>query len=145
MPIELKEFLQRWAINTVAVLVATHIVPGIHYDTATGLLVATLLLGILNAFVRPVLMALSLPLLVLTLGLFTLVINATLLYFVGSLVKTFHVETFGAALLGALIISIISIALGVLTGVGGSRIEIRRGRRPPPRDPGGGDGPVIDV
>ena len=130
MPSELKEFLKRWAINTVAVLAATHIVPGIHYDTALGLLVATLLLGILNAFVRPVLMALSLPLLIFTLGLFTLVINAALLYFVGSLVKTFHVETFGSALLGALIISIISIVLGSLTGVGGSRIQIRRGRRP---------------
>jgi putative membrane protein len=145
MPVELKQFLQRWAINTVAVLVATHVVGGIHYDTAIGLLVATLLLGILNAFVRPLLMALSLPLLVFTLGLFTLVINAALLYFVGSLVKTFHVETFWDALLGALIISLISMVLGTLTGVGGSRIEVRRGRRPPPRGPGDGDGPVIDV
>lgn len=141
----LKGFLQRWAINTVAVLVAAHLVPGIHYDTAAGLLVATLLLGLLNAFVRPLLMLLSLPLLVLTLGLFQLVINAALLYFVGSLVTTFHVETFGAALLGALIISIISVTLGLLTGVGGSRIEVHRGR-PPPRPPDNdGDGPIIDV
>ena len=73
----LKKFIQRWLINTLAVLVATQIVrSGIHYDSITGLLIATLLLGILNTFLRPVLLFLSLPLLVFTLGLFTLVINA---------------------------------------------------------------------
>lgn len=146
MPPGLKEFLQRWAINTVAVLVAAHIVgKGIHYDTPAGLLVATLLLGLLNAFVRPLLMLLSLPLLVLTLGLFQLIINAALLYFVGSIVTTFHVETFGAAVLGAFIISVISVLLGLLTGVGGSRIQVHRGSRPPRRPDDEGKGPIIDV
>src|SRR5438874_7325940 len=54
MPKQLKEFLQRWLITTVAVLVATHIVHGIHYDNWQGLIVATLVLGLLNAFLRPI-------------------------------------------------------------------------------------------
>ena len=73
-------FLGNWAINTFAVLIAAIILRGhIHYANATDLIVASLLLGILNAFVRPVLMLLTLPLLIFTLGLFTLVINALLL------------------------------------------------------------------
>jgi len=145
MPPGLKEFLQRWAINTVAVLVAAHVVNGIHYDNATGLFVATLLLGLLNAFVRPLLMLLSLPLLVLTLGLFQLIINAALLYFVGSIVNTFHVETFGTAVLGAFLISVISVLLGLLTGIGGSRVQVQRGPRPPRRPDDDGKGPIIDI
>lgn len=144
MPSKLKEFLQRWVINTLAVLVAAHIIRGIHYDSVVGLLVATLLLGLLNAFIRPVLMMLSLPLLIVTLGLFTIVINALLLSLVSALVKDFKVDSFGAALLGALVISIISTVLHLLTGTGHARVEVRRGRPPPKRDDGG-DGPVIDV
>jgi len=147
MPENLKDFLKRWAITTVGVLVAAHIVKGIDYDHWQGLLVATLLLGLLNAFLRPLLLLLSLPLLVLTLGLFTFVINAALLYGVGELVKTFRVDSFGAAFWGGLVISVISLPLNFLTGVGGARIELRRGKPPdrnrPPRD--GDDGPVIDV
>src|SRR5688572_29903310 len=93
----LKEFTQRWIITTVAVLVAAHIVSGIRYESWQGLLVATLVLGLLSAFVKPVLVLISLPLLLATLGLFLLVINALLLYVVGHLLKGFHVETFGAA------------------------------------------------
>ena len=89
----------------------------IHYETPADLIIASLLLGILNAFVRPILMLLALPLLIFTLGLFTLVINALLLYFVGVLMGPyFQVDSFGFAFLGALIISIVSIALNVLTG-----------------------------
>ena len=146
MPEKLKDFLTRWAITTVGVLVAAHIVKGIDYDHWQALLVATLLLGLLNAFLRPLLLLLSLPLLLVTLGLFTLVINAALLYGVGWLVKSFHVASFGAAFWGGLVISIISLPLNFLTGAGSTRIEIRRGKPPehdrPPRDD---DGPVIDV
>ena len=80
MPVQLKAFLQRWIIIMVAVLVATHIVPGIHYDHWQGLLIATFVLGLLNAFLKPVLLFLSLPLVIVTFGLFTVVINALLLY-----------------------------------------------------------------
>lgn len=141
----LKQFLQRWIINTLAVLIAAQLVEGIHYDTNTGLLVASLLLGILNVFIRPFMLLLSLPLVVFTLGLFTLVINAALLYFVGWLVKPFHVDTFGAALWGALVISLVSLVLNSVTGTGGSRVQFRRVKPRPPSDRDDGDGPVIDV
>jgi putative membrane protein len=145
MRAELKDFLQRWIIGTVAVLVATTILPGIHYDAWTDLVAATLLLGILNSVLRPLLLLLSLPLLILTLGLFTLIINAGMLYLVHLIVPGFHVNGFGSALLGALIISVISVLLNTLTGTGRARFIIRRGRGRPtgPHDPG--NGPVIDV
>src|SRR5260370_16741951 len=96
MATQLKGFLQRWLITTVSVLVATHMVDGIDYDNWQGLLVATLVLGLLNAFLRPLLLLLSLPLVVVTLGLFTLVINPVLLYLVVQL-RFFHVRSFGVA------------------------------------------------
>lgn len=147
MPPMLKEFLQRWVITTVAVLVATHVVRGISYDNWQALLVATLTLGLLNAFLRPLLMLLSLPLLILSLGLFTLVINAGLLYFVGELIDGFHVASFGAAFWGGLVTSLVSLALQILTGAGGTRVMVQRGPppRPPGSGPGPGQGPVIDV
>ncbi len=146
MRTELKEFLQRWLISTVAVLVAAEILPGIDYDHWTDLVVATLLLGILNSVLRPLLLLLSLPLLLLTLGLFTLLINAALLYLVHLLIPGFHVEGFWNAFLGALIISIVTLVLNTLTDSGTVRILIRRGRRPPPRDPNDDShGPIIDV
>ncbi|MCX6895344.1 MAG: phage holin family protein [Verrucomicrobia bacterium] len=143
---DLKSFLQRWLINTLAVLVAVKLVHGIRYETNTDLLVATLVLGILNSFLRPLLMLISLPLLIFTLGLFTLVINALLLYFVGNLVTGFHVVNFKSAFWGALVISVVSFAVNTLTGVGKSRIHIRRSRPPGPKPPpDDGGGPVIDV
>jgi putative membrane protein len=139
-------FLQSWVINTFAVLVAAIILQGhIAYKSPADLIVAALLLGILNAFVRPILMLLALPLLIFTLGLFTLVINALLLYFVGVLMGPhFQVDSFGFAFLGALIISIVSIALNVMTG--GARVTVQRRRSPPPKNSNDDDDkPVIDV
>jgi putative membrane protein len=143
---KLKKFIRSWLINTLAVGVAGCIVKGIHYENFPDLIIASLVLGILNAFVRPIIMLLALPLLILTLRLFMLVINALLLYFVGILLHPyFYVDDFWSAFWGALVISIVSIALNALTGTGGARVEFRRGKRPP--TPGGGDGggPVIDV
>lgn len=140
-----KQFLLRWAINTLAVLVAVYIVPGIHYRKPLDLLVASLLLGILNAVLRPIMMLLTLPLLIFTLGLFTLVINALLLYCVGWLLRPrFSVDDFWGAFWGALVISVVGTVLNTLTGVGRSRIRFEHRRRPPPSGPGGG-GPVIDI
>ncbi len=130
-------------VSTLAVLVAVNIVPGIGYEKWPDLFVASLVLGILNAILRPVLMLLALPLLLVTLGLFTLIINALLLYIVGNLLRPhFSVDTFWAAFWGALIISIVSIVLNTLTGTGRSRIEFQRHSRPPPDE---GGGPVIDI
>jgi putative membrane protein len=143
---KLFRFLQSWIVNTLAVALAVLILRGhIHCESNGVLVIAALLLGILNAFVRPVLMLLALPLLIFTLGLFTLVINALLLYFVGFLLNpNFYVDSFGYSFLGALIISIVSVALNVLTG--GARVSVQR-RRPPPKTPGHDDDdkPVIDV
>jgi putative membrane protein len=141
-----KKFLQSWAINTLAVLVAVYMVPGIRFkdDSLWTPFVTSLVLGILNAFIRPVLMVLALPLVIVTLGLFTLVINALLLYFVSFLLgRYFQVDSFWAAFLGALIISIVSMLLNLLTG--SSRARVRVTRRPRPPDSGSGGGPVIDV
>ncbi len=142
-----KPFLQRWLITTLAVLVAANIVTGIHYDHIGGLLVASLLLGVLNVALRPLLLLISLPLLILTLGLFTLVINALLLNFVAWLVQPFHVDTFGAAFWGGLVISVVSLTLNSFLGLGNARIAVQRGPRPPrpPRPPEDGGGPIIDV
>ena len=141
-----KAFLQRWAINTLGVLVAANVVSGIRYDTALGLVLASLLLGILNAFVRPIMIVLALPLLLFTLGLFILVINALLLYFVGGLLKSFHVDSFTAAFLGALLISLVSMVCNALLGTGGTKIQVTTRRRSPgSRPPPDGGGPVIDV
>jgi len=146
MPPRLKRFLLQWLINTLAVLVAMQVVKGIHYDSRVSLLVATLLLGILNAFLRPLLTFLSLPFMILTLGLFRIVINAGLLLLVNQLVEQFHVDSFSSAFWGALVISIISLLLNSLAGTGESRLVMRRGKPPPPpKKPGDGNGPIIDV
>jgi len=142
----IKRLLQRWAINTLAVLVAAFLLRGISYDDWRTLLLASLLLGVLNAVVRPLLMLLALPLLIVTLGLFMLVINALLLLLVGRIVSGFEVQSFWWAVLGAVIISIVSLVLNSLTGTGKSRIVIHRAgssQRPSHHDDGGG--PVIDV
>lgn len=145
MPPGLKSFLLRWLTNTLAVLVAVNLVHGIDYRTTADLLMATLLLGILNTFVRPLLLLLSLPLLIFTLGLFSVIINAVLLYFVGNVVHGFHVATFSAAIWGALIISIISLILNTLTGAGSNRFTVHRGPPPPPNPRKDDDDDVIDV
>ena len=143
----MRKFLKSWAINTLAVLVAVYIVPGIRFTDNSLLtpLITSLVLGILNAFIRPVLMVLAMPLLIFTLGLFTLVINAFLLYLVSILLSHhFAVDSFGAAFLGALIISIVSLVLNLLTGGGRTKVRFER-RRQPPNSDRGGNGPVIDV
>ena len=139
-------FLKRWLITTVAVCLAAHFVHGIKWDTNLALFLAALVLGLLNAFVRPVMMLLSLPLLIFTLGLFTLVINALLLWSVGTFIDGFHVDGFGAAFWGALIISITSMVLNAMTKSNPARVQFHVGKPPPPRPPpDDGGGPIIDV
>ncbi len=139
----MKRFLEGWLINTLAVLVAALLVRGIQYEKPLDLVLASLLLGVLNAVLRPVLLLLALPLVVFTLGLFTLIINALLLYWVGNLMRPhFSVDTFWDAFWGALIISVVSLVLSLLTGRG--RAQVRFEKRGPPPGPGGG-GPVIDI
>jgi putative membrane protein len=101
-------FVIRWLVTTIAVLVAAHLVPGIGYEGWGALLGASLLLGIINAFVRPILLLLSLPFIIVTMGLFIFVINALLLLLVSKIVPAFHVAGFWSAFFGAIIISLVS-------------------------------------
>ena len=120
----MRHFIFRWAITTVAVMIAASIVRGIHYDTPGALILAALLLGILNAFVRPILLILSAPLILLTLGLFILVVNGLMLYWVPGLVAGFHVDSFGSAFWGAILISIISWALSAFFRGSDGRVHV---------------------
>ncbi len=140
-----RNFIKRWLITTLAVLVASNTVRGIKYDDLTSLFLASLLLGIFNAILRPILFFLSLPLLLVTLGLFTLVINAALLYLVGWVLKGFHVASFSSAFWGSLTISIFSIITNVIIGKDPKAVPpppASNTRRPPSDD---GGGPIIDV
>lgn len=146
VPVTFLNFLQRWVVTTLAVLVAAWMIPGLRYDTASAVILASLLLGFLNAFVRPLLLLFSIPLLVLSLGLFVPVLNALLLMLVDKFVKGFHVAGFWTAFWGGLVISVVSIVINLMLGQGPT-VQIRRGPRPPRNDdrgPGGG-GPIIDV
>jgi len=140
-------FLISWVNNAVAVFLTAIILRNhISYgDDWKNLLIASFLLGILNAFVRPILMLLALPLLIFTLGLFTFVINALLLCFLQVLLPFFHVDSFGYAFLGALLISIFSSILNMMTGTGRITVQRRGPPNPPGSSGGSGGGPVIDV
>lgn len=107
----MRHFIFRWAITTVAVLIAASVIHGIRYDSLGALIGAALLLGILNAFVRPILLILSAPLILLTLGFFILVVNGLMLLWVPAIVTGFHVDSFGSAFWGAIVIGLVSWVL----------------------------------
>jgi putative membrane protein len=120
----MRHFVFRWIITTVAVMIVPVFISGIRYDTWPSLIGAALLLGILNAFVRPVLLILSAPLILVTLGFFILIINALMLRLVPSMVIGFHVDSFGSAFWGALLISIISWILSAFFRGSDGRVHV---------------------
>ena len=120
----MRHFVFRWIITTVAVMVTPVFVSGIRYDTIPSLIGAALLLGILNAFVRPVLLILNAPLILLTLGFFILIINALMLRVVPSMVIGFHVENFRSAFWGSLLISLISWILSAFFKGSDGRVHV---------------------
>ena len=120
----MKHFVFRWAITTIAVMVASSIIHGIRYDSVASLIGAALLLGILNAFLRPILLILSAPLILLTLGLFILIVNGLMLLFVPSIVIGVHVDTFGSAFWGAIVISIVSWILSAFFRGSDRRVHV---------------------
>jgi putative membrane protein len=120
----MRHFIFRWGITMIAVMVASSIIHGIRYDTVAALIGAALLLGLLNAFVRPVLLILSAPLILLTLGLFILVVNGLMLLVVPSIVIGFHVDSFGSAFWGAIIISIVSWILSAFFRGSDGRVHV---------------------
>ena len=103
-----------WILNAFALFFVMKLIPGIRIDHFSDLLVATLVLGLLNAFLRPLVILLTLPVTILTLGLFTLVINGVMFYLAAHLVTGFHVTSFGAAFLAALLFSIFSFILNMI-------------------------------
>lgn len=102
------ELILIWILNAVALLVVAYILPGITVASFGSALVAALILGLLNALVKPVLVVLTFPITVVTLGLFLLVLNALLFWFAGSILKGFQVNGFWWAVLGAIVYSFVS-------------------------------------
>ena len=120
-------FLLRVAIVALGLWLATYLLPGLHFDSPGYLLAAALLLGIVNAIVRPIAVVLTLPLTLLTLGLFLLVVNAAMLGLVALLLAGFQISGFWTAVGGALIVSITSwVASGLINNNGKVEVMTRR-------------------
>lgn len=100
--------ITRWLIITVAILLAAKFVPGIHVDKLSAAVIAAGVLGLINVFIRPIFVVLTLPLSILTLGLFYFCINALMLKLAAYFVSGFEVKSFFAAFFGSLIISLVS-------------------------------------
>ncbi|MBU1215310.1 MAG: phage holin family protein [Gammaproteobacteria bacterium] len=100
-----------WSLNSLALIAVASFVPGIHVDGFTAAFVAALVLGLVNTLIRPIFLVLTLPVTVITLGLFILVINGLMFWFAGSILRGFVVDSFWHAVLGALLFSIFSWAL----------------------------------
>ncbi|MCY4614501.1 MAG: phage holin family protein [Nitrospira sp.] len=110
----MRGFVLRFIVTGVAVVVAAQVIPGLAIDTFAAGVVGVLVLAVLNAVVRPLLYLLSAPFIVVTLGLFMIVINAFLLQLVSVLVKGFHVAGFWPAVGGAVLISLVSWIMSLL-------------------------------
>lgn len=103
-----------WMLNAVALLIVAYILPGINVASFGSALIAAVVLGLLNMLLKPVLQLLTLPLTIITLGLFLLVINALLFWLAGSLLKGFEVAGFWWAFIGAIVYSIVTSLLSNL-------------------------------
>lgn len=101
--------LVRWILNTLALFLVVSVVPGFHYRSWVTLVIAAAVLGLLNTILRPILFVLTLPITVLTLGLFLLILNAIMLELTAWLVPGFGIDSFWWAILGALVLSIVSL------------------------------------
>ncbi|MGB8170298.1 MAG: phage holin family protein [Chthoniobacteraceae bacterium] len=106
----MKSFILRWLVTTVAVAVAVKLT-GMQSEGWAPLVVMALVLGIINAIIRPVLLLLSIPFILVTLGFFILVVNALLFWLAGELVPGFHVEGFWNAFFGSIVVSIVNWAV----------------------------------
>jgi len=117
--VDVKSFLIRWMINTIALSAAVQVIPGIHFtDGPIQLLAVALVFGVVNAVLRPILTVLSCPLVLLTLGLFTLVINGVMLMLTARLAAIwdlgFRVDGFWPAFWGGLVVGLVSLMLALL-------------------------------
>ena len=108
--------LVRWLVTTLAILAVPHLISGVRVEDFGTALAAAAVLGVLNTLVRPVLVILTLPLTFVTLGFFLLIINAGLFELAGALVSGMKVESFGAAFLAAIVVTIVSWVMDFVTG-----------------------------
>ena len=122
-------FFLRWSINLFALVIAVSLIDGIRIESLGMSIVAAGFLGIVNAVLRPLALILTLPINLLTLGLFTLVVNALMLQLVAAIVPGFSIEGFWAAFWGALVISLVSWLLNIFVAGSGRVVYIRRERR----------------
>lgn len=116
-------FWLRWVLNALGLLLVSWLFSGIQVDGVGWAFIAALILGIFNALVRPLLIILTLPITIVTMGLFILVINALMLWLTGFLLAGFHVQGFWTAIGGALVLGAISLGANALVGDKG-RIEV---------------------
>jgi len=112
----IRNIIIRLFVNTISLGVASFLISGISYYLFEDLIIAAALFGILNTFIKPILIILTLPINLLTLGLFTFIINAIMLGLTGSFLAGFNVDGFWPALGGAIIISLVSVVLNSLLG-----------------------------
>ncbi|MBB1604098.1 phage holin family protein [Variovorax sp. UMC13] len=112
----LTPFLVHWAITGLSLWIASFLFRGLKFDSTGALVVSALLLGFANAVVKPLLIVLTLPLTLLTFGLFLLVINALMILLVSALVRGFKVSGFWTAFFASIFISLLSIAIGSMVG-----------------------------
>jgi putative membrane protein len=104
-------FLLTWFVTAIALLITAYIVPGFQFDSWITAAIAAIILGLVNAIVRPIFVLLTFPLTILSLGLFLLVINALMLWLVGFLVPGFVVAGFLSALIGSIVLAIVTTIL----------------------------------
>jgi len=105
-----------WALNTLVLWVASQIFSSVRFDSVQALIVSGLVFGLINATLKPIMVIVTLPITLLTLGLFLLVINALILMLTAWLVPGFHLAGFGNALLVAIFVSVFSFILNVMLG-----------------------------
>ena len=107
------KILVRWALLAAALLLVAHLYPGVRVESFGSALIAAFVIGLLNTLVRPLLVLLTLPVTLLTLGLFLFVINAAMFYLAASLLSGLHVNGFVAALIGSLLYSLCGMVIDV--------------------------------
>ncbi len=127
----MRGLLVRWLLLTIAIILTSYLGVGIHVRSFFSAFFAAMVLGMLNALFRPILLLVTLPINILTLGLFTFVINAILLLMVSGVVSGFYVHGFFAAVLGSLVISFVSWLLSSFVTDRGhiGYVELRRSKR----------------
>jgi putative membrane protein len=108
------KLILKWLINAAALYAAVQLIPGIEAEGTGAILIAAVVIGLINATLKPLAVLLTLPLTVVTLGLFYLVVNGAMLYLAAALTPGLRLSGFGAAVLGAIVVSIVGMLLGGL-------------------------------